>query len=454
MKKVVIIGGGFGGINLANELSGKKEFQVTVVDRNNYNFFPPLLYQIATGYLEPSNISYPFRRLWRDKENIRFHMAEFQKVIPDERKVVLSTGEMSYDYLVFATGTRTNYFGLDNVQKNALPMKTLNDALALRNYLLQVLEYAARTRDEEERKKHLTIVVAGAGPTGVEVSGMLAEMKRKVVAKDYPELVGNKDNSHIYLVEAANKVLPPMSEKSQTDTLDALTKLGVEIKLGLQVKDYVDGTVIFNNGETIQTKTLIWAAGVTGSVFEGIPSSCYGRGGRLIVDEYNEIKRLPNIFAIGDACLQNSDNKFPNGHPQLAQPAVQQGRHLAKNLMAIESGGTRKPFSYFDKGTMAIIGWNKAVVDIPKLRLHFKGFIAWFMWIFVHLFFLVNYRNRIRTMYNWATSYFSKDQTLRMIIRPECDQNRELDTRQHDKALGKFSGFTDRENGTTRSVVS
>ena len=424
MKKVVIIGGGFAGINLATGLAGKKDFHVTVVDRNNYNFFPPLLYQIATGYLEPSNISYPFRRLWREKENISFHMAEFQRVIPEENKVVLSTGEMSYDYLVYATGTKTNYFGLENVQRNALPMKTLNDALELRNYLLQIMECAAQTSDEEERRKLLTIVVAGAGPTGVEISGMLAEMKKKIVPKDYPELKGNTFESHIYLVDAGNKVLAPMSEKSQADTFDALTKLGVEIKLGLQVKDYVDDTVIFTNGETIETKTLVWAAGVTSSVFEGIPLSCYGRGKRLIVDEYNEVKGMPNIFAIGDTCLQTSDNKFPNGHPQLAQPAIQQGRRLAKNFIAIESGKTRQPFSYYDKGTMAIIGWNKAVVDIPKPKLHFKGFIAWLMWIFVHLMFLINYRNRIRTLYNWATAYFSKDQTLRMIIRPESKQDR------------------------------
>jgi len=351
-------------------------------------------------------------------------MAEFQRLIPEENKVVLSTGEMSYDYLVFATGTKTNYFGLENVQRNALPMKTLNDALELRNYLLQIMESAAGTSDEEERRKLLTIVIAGAGPTGVEVSGMLAEMKKKIVPKDYPELKGNAFESHIYLVDAANKVLPPMSEKSQADTFDALTKLGVEIKLGLQVKDYVDDTVIFTNGETIETKTLVWAAGVTPSVFEGIPLSCYGRGKRLIVDEYDEVNGMPNIFAIGDTCLQTSDNKFLNGHPQLAQPAIQQGRQLAKNFIAIESGKTRQPFSYYDKGTMAIIGWNKAVVDIPKPKLHFKGFMAWLMWIFVHLMFLINYRNRIRTLYNWATAYFSKDQTLRMIIRPESRQNR------------------------------
>ena len=424
MKKIVIIGGGFAGIHLASGLAGKKDFHVTVVDRNNYNFFPPLLYQVATGYLEPSNISYPFRRLWREKENVRFHMAEFQRVIPEEKKVVLSTGEMNYDYLVFATGTRTNYFGLGNVQKNALPMKTLNDALELRNYLLQIMESAARVIDEGERKKLLTIVVAGAGPTGVEVSGMLAEMKKKIVPKDYPELSADDYEAHIYLVDAGDKVLATMSEQSQADSFKALTKLGVEIKLGLQVKDYVDDTVVFTNGQTIQTKSLVWAAGVTSSAFEGIPLACYGRGKRLIVDEYNAVKGMPNIFAIGDTSLQTSDIKFPNGHPQLAQVAIQQGRRLAKNLVAIESGKARQSFSYFDKGTMAIIGWNKAVVDIPKPRLHFRGFIAWFTWIFVHLMFLVNYRNRVRTLYNWITAYFSKDQTLRMIIRPESKQDR------------------------------
>lgn len=422
MKQVVIIGGGFAGINLANGLAGKKDFHVTVVDRNNYNFFPPLLYQIATGYLEPSNICYPFRRLWRNKQNIRFHMAEFQSVVPEESKVVLSTGEMMYDYLVLAMGTKTNYFGLENVQKNALPMKTLNDALELRNYLLQMLECAVQTSDEEERSKLLTIVVAGAGPTGVEVSGMLAEIKKKVVPRDYPELAGADFPSHIYLVDAADKVLPPMSKRSQVDTFSALTKLGIEIKLGLQVKDYVDDIVVFTNGETIKTKTLIWAAGVTPSIVQGIPVSCYGRGKRIIVDEYNSIEGVPNVFAIGDTCLQTTDHKFPDGHPQLAQPAIQQGRRLAKNLIAIESGKLKKPFSYYDKGTMAIIGWNKAVVDIPKPKKHFKGFIAWFMWVFVHLLFLVNYRNRIQTLYNWVTAYISKDQTLRMIIRPASRQ--------------------------------
>jgi NADH dehydrogenase len=423
MEKVVIIGGGFGGINLANGLAEKDGFHVTVVDRNNYNFFPPLLYQIATGYLETSNICYPFRRLWRKKKNIAFHMAEFQKVNLQEKKIVLSTGEMSYDYLVFATGTKTNYFGLENVQRDALPMKTVNDALELRNYLLQIMEEATRTEDEKEREKLLTVVVAGGGATGVEISGMLAEMKKKVVPKDYPELTNLIQKSHVYLVDAADKVLASMSEQSQVDTFKALTKLGVEIKLGMQIKDYVNDTVIFASGDRIETKTLVWAAGVISSVFEGIPPESYGRGQRLIVDEYNEIKGLENIFAIGDTCLQTTDKKFPNGHPQVAQVALQQGKRLAKNLIAFEYGSKMKPFSYYDKGSMAIIGWNKAVADLPKPRMHFSGFIAWMAWIFVHLMFLINYRNRIRTLYNWITAYFSKDQTLRMIIRPRAKSN-------------------------------
>ena len=431
MKNLIIIGGGFGGINLANKMARKNGFRVTVVDRNNYNFFPPLLYQIATGYLEPSNICYPFRKLWHGRKNINFHMAEFQSVNLLEKKVTLSTGEMSYDYLVFATGTKTNYFGLDNVQKNALPMKTLNDALNLRNYFLQIMENAAKEKDKIERKKLLTIVVAGAGPTGVEISGMLAEIKRKVIPKDYPELTDNDYDSKIYLVDGLDKVLPTMSEKSQADTFDALTKLGVEIKLGKQVKDYVDDTVIFANGEAIQTKTLVWTAGVVSLIFEGIPQVSYGRGKRLIVDEYNKVKGLNDVFAIGDTCLQTSDSKFPGGHPQMAQVAIQQGKLLAENLSAIESGSAIKPFSYYDKGSMAIIGWNKAVVDIPKPRLHLKGIFAWFTWIFVHLMFLINYRNRIRTLYNWTTAYFSKDQSLRMIIRPQEIIKKDLENVHH-----------------------
>ena len=418
MKQIVIIGGGFAGVNLARSLSNKTAFHVTLVDRNNYNFFPPLLYQVSTAFLETSNISYPFRRLFRNKKNISFHIGEFQKVNLPENKVILSTGELNYDYLVLATGAETNYFGIENIRKNALPMKTINDALELRNHLLKKLEEAALTTDETERKKLLTIVIAGAGPTGVEVSGMLAEMRKNIIPKDYPELRGRKNQSHIYMVDGGSKVLAPMSEKSQKDTYRALTKMGVEIKLNYHVKDYVSDIVTFNNGETIETKNLIWAAGVTASVFEGLPSASYGKGKRLLVDEVNKVKDTERVYAIGDTCFQTSDKKFPNGHPQLAQVAIQQGKNLAKNFVSMIKNKKLIPFSYSDKGTMAIIGRNKAVVDLPKPKLHFKGFIAWFIWLFVHLLSLINYRNRITTLYNWMGAYLTKDLPLRLIIRP------------------------------------
>jgi NADH:quinone reductase (non-electrogenic) len=416
MKEIVIIGGGFAGINLAQQLAGKTEFHVTLVDRNNYNFFPPLLYQLATGYLEASNISYPFRKLFQKKKNISFRMGEFQKLVAAENKVILSTGELKYDFLVFAAGAETNYFGMENVKKNAWPMKTVNDALELRNDLLQKMERATITTDKKERTKLLTIVIAGGGPTGVEISGMLAEMKKFIFRKDYPELSNKGFETHIYLVDAVPQLLTPMSKKSQTDTYEKLLKMGVEVKLNMQVKDYVNDVVSFSNGETIETKTLVWAAGVSASLFEGIPPESYGRGRRLLVDAFNRVQGFENVFAVGDTCLQTSDKNFPNGHPQVAQVAIQQGKNLARNFLNTTTGKELKPFAYTDKGTMAIIGTNKAVADIGKL--HFRGFIAWFIWAFIHLISLINYRNRIKTLYNWMGAYLTRDQSLRMIIRP------------------------------------
>ncbi|WP_436484204.1 NAD(P)/FAD-dependent oxidoreductase [Chitinophaga sp. ARDCPP14] len=418
MKHIVIIGGGFAGVNLVRKLARKEEYTVTLVDRNNYNYFPPLVYQVSMGFLDPTDISYPFRKLLRKNKNARFVIGEFQKVIPEEKKVILSTTELKYDYLVLAFGTSTNYFGMESVQRHAKPVKTVNDALELRNHFLQVMEKAALTTDPEERTRLLTIVVVGGGPTGVEVSGLLAELKKEVVPKDYPEIAGKGFESHIYLVDGISKVLAAMSDQSQRDAYDALVKMGVEIKLGMQVKDYVDDTVIFSNGETIATKTVVWAAGVTATVTEGIPAECYGRGKRLIVDEFNEIKGMKDIFAIGDMCIQTTDPAFPNGHPQLAQVAIQQGSHLAENFLALAKQENRKPFRYYDKGNMAIIGRNKAVADIPKPKLHFKGFIAWFIWLFIHLTFLISYGNRVKTLYNWLIAYFTKDQSLRLILRP------------------------------------
>ena len=415
-KEVVIIGGGFAGINLAKRLSKRADFQITVVDKNNYHFFPPLLYQVATGFLEASSISYPFRKMFQRKPSLHFRYGELLKIIPDQQTVQLSTGVLHYDYLVLATGTETNYFGMDNIRQYALPMKTVNDALVLRNFLLQKMEEAAIATNAAERKKRSTIVIAGGGPTGVEIAGLLAEMYKNIVAKDYPEIKGQQ--GAIYLVDAAPTLLSPMAEPSRHYTYDALTRLGVQIKLNLQVRDYTGDRVEFANGETIETNILIWAAGVVGKPIEGLPPGAYGRGKRLLVDEHNQVQGTKDIFAIGDTCLQTTDPQFPNGHPQLAQVAIQQGKWLAANLRALANNRPLRPFHYQDRGSMAIIGRNKAVADLPQPPLHLHGFIAWFIWVFIHLVSLISHRNRIITLYNWMIAYFSKDQSLRLIVRP------------------------------------
>ncbi len=416
-KKIVIVGGGFAGINAAKYACANRDNEVTLVDKNNYTFFPPLLYQVATGFLEASNISYPFRKMFQKKNNLHFRMGGLKKISPEQNKILLTTGILDYDILILATGTETNYFGMDNVKNNAIPMKTVNDALEMRNYLLGQMEKATITTDPKILERKLTMVVAGGGPTGVEVSGMLAEMRLSVVRKDYPELKGMGNRGRIYLIDGGSQLLSPMSTKSQVNTYNSLQKLGVEILLNKRVADYVDNKVLLNDGTIIESENLIWAAGVTAHTFEGLPAESYGRGNRLIADAYNKLTGFDNIYAIGDTCLQITDKKFPNGHPQVAQVALQQGKNLAKNFRRKDKGKALVPFRYRDRGSMAIIGRNKAVADIPP-NIHFSGFFAWFVWIFIHLMSLVTYRNRVTTFYNWMVSYFTRDQSLRMIIRP------------------------------------
>jgi len=415
--KIVIIGGGFAGINLAKELTNEPDTQVTLIDKNNYNFFPPLIYQVATAYLEPSSISYPFRKFFAGKKNLIFRLGDVKSVNQAENKVILNNGDVFYDQLVFATGAETSYFGMENVKKNAIPMKTLTDAIEMRNRLLQNMEKAVITKDIRERRKLLTVVVAGGGPTGVEVSGMLAEMRNGILLKEYPELATTASN--LYLVDGANCLLAPMSKASQNDTYRALTKMGVVIKLNTRVTDYKDDMVYFADGETISTKNLIWAAGVWAKQFEGIAPESYGRGRRMVTDAYNRVNLTTNIFAIGDTSLMTTDKNFPDGHPQVAQVAIQQGKNLAKNFVAMLKNKPLNEFEYNDKGSMAIIGKNKAVVDIPSPKLHFNGFFAWLVWLFIHLISLITYRNRVKTFYNWMVAYFAKDQSYRMIIRPD-----------------------------------
>ncbi|MET4083721.1 NADH dehydrogenase [Pedobacter sp. UYP30] len=414
-KRIVIIGGGFAGINLARELGGKKGLEVTLVDRNNYNFFPPLLYQVATGVLSTSSICIPFRTLFDGKENLRFRLGEFEKVIPQQNKVILSTGEIYYDYLVISTGTENNYFGMENIKKNALPMKTVEDAIALRNYLINEAERYITVTDETEKRKMRNIVVSGAGPSGVEIAGMIADMSNRVLKTLYPEF--DQSQMNLYLVDGASAVLPPMREESQKYSKESLEKIGVIVKLNKMVADYKDGVVYFKDGEQIETNTLIWTAGVIAPKFDGFPADCYEKGNRLKVDEFNKIDGLTNVYAIGDSCLQTNDLKFPKGYPQLGSVATQQGKALAKNFIAMVKNQSTKPFSYLDKGTMAIIGRNKAVADLTFPKTTLTGWLAWMAWLFVHLFLLINYRNQFRTMANWANAYFTKGRAQGIMVR-------------------------------------
>lgn len=428
-KEIVIIGGGFAGLNVANELANDDNFHITLVDKNNYNFFPPLLYQVATGFLEVSNVSYPFRKFFQGKRNISFRLGELLRIVPNRNKVSLTTGELFYDYLVLATGTESNYFGIENIKKNSLPLKTVDEALELRNYLLQAAEKAVIETDPEEREKLTTIVIAGGGPTGVEVAGMLAEMRKNILEKDYPELRGKKMS--IYLIDGAPVLLTPMSKESQKYTYDSLVKMGVKVKLNKQVKDYKDDAVIFADGDFIKTKVLIWTAGVVAKVFEGIPNDSYGRGKRLVTDEFHKVKNTNNIYAIGDTSLQTHEELYSQGHPQLAQVAMQQGKNLARNFKAIIKEKPLKAFSYVNKGSMAIIGRNKAVAELHRPKLNLHGFVAWTMWLFIHLFSLIKSGNKVKTFYNWGVAFFTKDQSLRMIIRPSSQIEERLSTNHH-----------------------
>ena len=415
-KEIVVIGGGFAGLNLVKPLAEASDFHVTLVDMNNYNFFPPLLYQVATSFLEVSNICYPFRKLFHGK-NISFRLARLLKIMPEENRILLSNGELSYDSLVLATGTKSNYFGMKNIRMAALPMKTVDDAIEMRNRMLQIAEEATITTDTAEKRRLATIVIAGGGPTGVEIAGVLAEMRETILERDYPELTAR--HVRICLVDGAPALLASMSEKSQRYAREKLMKMGVEVNLNKRVKDYVNDKVIFTDGDSMEARTLLWTAGVTATVYEGIPPESYGRGSRLIVNGYNKVAGTENIYAVGDTCILASDPEFPHGHPQVAQVALQQGKNLAHNFIAATRDGPMTPFIYVDKGSLAIIGRSKAVADFPKPEMHFNGFIAWITWLFVHLFSLITYRNRLMTMFNWAVAYFTKDQSLRMIVRPE-----------------------------------
>jgi FAD-dependent pyridine nucleotide-disulphide oxidoreductase len=414
-KHVVIVGGGFAGLQLMKGLDRSDKYKITLVDINNYNFFPPLLYQLAAGFMEPSSISYPFRRLLRQHKNARFRMGVLKEVVPAENKIILSNGELGYDILVMATGAESNFFGNKNVEEKAMPMKTVGDALMLRNLVYTRLERATRTEDKEVRRKLLSFAIAGAGPTGVELSGIFAEMKQNIMKKDYPEL-SQSDLGDIYLIDGQKTVLAPMSKKAQEYTEKALLKKGVKLKMGVFVKDFVNDEVVLSDGTILEARNLIWAAGVSAKTFKGIDDKEYlGRGKRMKTDAYNKMEGFDNIYAIGDSCIMTADPNYTEGHPQLAQVAIQQADNLVANMN--NDFQKPKPFSYVDKGSMAIIGRNEAVADLPK-NIFIKGFWAWAIWAFIHIMSLVNFRNKMRAFYNWVGYYISKDQSYRMVLKP------------------------------------
>ncbi len=412
-KRVVVIGGGFAGISLAKRLNDL-DVQLVLIDKQNYHTFQPLLYQVSTSGLEPDSIAYPLRKVLKKLNNFYFRWATVTHVDPKKQIVFTTKGSLSYDYLVMATGTKTNYFGNADIEKYAMPMKNIPQALNIRSLMLQNFEKADDCTDSEERKALLNFCIIGAGPTGVELAGAFAELKNNVFPKDYRHL--NMAEMQIHLYEGGGRVLPPMSSKASEKALRFLQKLGVNVHLNTIVQDYDGDTLTLNNKETIATKNCIWTAGVTGAAIEGFGNDALvDRVNRYKVNEFNQVEGYTNIFAIGDIALMQT-KEYPKGHPQVAQPAIQQGELLAKNLRGLLTGNKLKPFNYYDKGTMATVGRNKAVVDLKKAK--FGGFLAWYIWMFVHLMALVGFRNRVIVFFNWMYNYINFDKAARLIVRP------------------------------------
>ncbi|MGY3793633.1 NAD(P)/FAD-dependent oxidoreductase [Aquimarina sp. 433] len=413
LPRLVIIGGGFAGVALARKMV-KENVQLVLLDRHNYHTFQPLLYQVSTSSLEPDSIAYPLRKIVKRGKNTYFRMTEVTSIDPGNKEVHTSIGSITYDYLVIATGARTNFFGNQTIEKNSMRMKNLPQALNLRSLMLENLEQAVITTDPEKRRELLRFVLAGAGPTGVELAGGIAELQLNVLPRDYPDM--DFSEMEIHLIEGADRVLPPMSQNASEKASKFLQKMGVHIHTNTQVTNYENNVVSTNTELSLQSATFIWSAGVTGAPVEGLKADALiPRANRYKVNEFNQIEGYEDVFAIGDIALMQTE-AYPKGHPMVAQPAIQQGSHLVKNIKRKLQGKPMIPFSYFDKGSMATIGRNKAVVDIGKFR--FGGFFAWFIWMFIHLWFLVGFRNRFVTFFNWTYNYINYDKAARLIVRP------------------------------------
>ena len=410
-KLIVIVGGGFGGLQLARKLSNS-DYQVVLIDKNNYHQFQPLFYQVATAGLEPSTISFPFRKIFQKSKNIHIRVAEVKAVRAEQNQLDTSIGIVNYHYLVIAIGADTNFFGNQKMMELAYPMKSVTEALDLRNRILQNYEDALSETDRTKRKQLMNIVVVGGGATGVEVAGTLAEMKKSILPKDYSEL--DFKMMQVYLLEGSPKVLNVMSGNASAKAEEYLTKLGVNVFLNSRVKDYDGENVFLEDGKSIPTKTLVWAAGVTGNKIEGLNPDSMARANRIKVNRNNRVEGYQNIFTIGDIAFM-TEEKYPNGHPQVAQVAIQQAVALSKYFKNILWNKPSKDFFYKDLGSLATIGRNKAVADLPHFK--FAGLFAWLVWMFIHLMSLVGGKNRLFAFINWAWSYITFDQSLRLIIR-------------------------------------
>ena len=410
--RVVIIGGGFGGISLARKL-GNQEIQVVMLDKHNYHTFQPLLYQVSTGGLEPDSIAYPIRKVLKDFSNFYFRLAEVQNVNVDNKTLETNIGPLAYDYLVLATGSETNFFGHTEIEKNAMAMKSIPQSLNLRSLILENFEQALLTDALHERDALMNFVIVGGGPTGVELAGALAEIKKGILPKDYPDL--DTRRVQINLIQSGDRILKEMSEKASKKAEDFLEGLGVQIWKNTRVIGYDGKRVTTMTDLTFDAATFVWAAGVKAALMKGLDAQEFLAGGRVRVNEFHQVLGNDHIFAIGDvACMESVGS--PKGHPMMAQPAMQQGKNLGENLVRLFEGEKMKPFVYNDKGSMATVGRNKAVVDLPKFK--FQGVFAWFVWMFVHLFFLIGFRNRMVVFINWVYNYIRFDREARLIIRP------------------------------------
>ena len=410
--RVVIVGGGFGGIQLAKSLRDK-EVQVLMLDKHNYHTFQPLLYQVATGGLEPDSIAFPLRKIFKQHKNIFFRVANVEFVDDEQKKLITNIGEIKYDYLVIATGSTTNFFGNELIESNSMPMKSIPEALNLRSLILQSFEEALLKDSINAQEALMNFVIVGGGPTGVETAGALAELKMHVLPSDYPDL--DLRRMQINLVESNERILSGMSVQASEMSNAFLKEMGVVIRTNDAVVSYDGHNAVLRSGKTLETANLIWTAGVKAALFEGLEKAELFRGGRVIVDHHNLVKGYQNIYAIGDVAAMITE-EYPNAHPGVAQVALQQAKNLSKNIINIINNRKLKAFKYFDMGSMATVGRNKAVVDLPYIR--FQGFFAWFVWMFLHLLFLVGFRNKMVVLINWIWNYFSYDRGTRLIIRP------------------------------------